>query len=336
MRVAVCFNTVPPVAGKGESLDRISEEGAEAEARSVAAALRERGHEVVMIALRDRIDDFIAELRACASDVIFNLCEGFWGESRREMHVAAIYDLLGNAYTGSAPLCLGLTQDKARTKDILRQHGLPTPKSVLVRPGEKFPRLGDLTYPLFVKPRYEDASLGITTDSIVANEKALLKRVAYIHATYRQGALVEEYIDGREFNVAIFGNAPAQVLPISEIRFAKGLDRPIVSYAGKWLEGSPEYTATEPICPARLSAKDELLISHLALRAYKLLECRDYARVDIRMREHTPYILEINANPDISPDAGLARSARIGGHPYSDLIEQVLGMALKRKEAARA
>jgi D-alanine-D-alanine ligase len=336
MRVAVCFNTVPAVAGKGEAVDRISEEGAEAEALSVAAALRQRGHVAELIPLGEQIDSFIVGLRTFAPDVAFNLCEGFWGESRREMHVAALFDLLGVYRTGSPPLCLGLTQDKARTKDILLQHGLPTPKSALVRPGEKFPRVRGLDYPLFVKPRFEDASLGITSDSIVHNEKELLRRIAYIHATYRQGALVEEYIDGREFNVAIFGNNPAEVLPISEIRFAKGLDRPIVSYAGKWLEGSPEYTATEPICPARLSKKDELLIGHLALRAYRLLECRDYARVDIRMRDHIPYILEINANPDISPDAGLARSARVGGHSYPDLVEKIVGMAQKRKEAGHA
>ena len=124
----------------------------------------------------------------------------------------------------------------------------------------------------------------------------LLRR--YIHETYRQGALVEEYIDGREFNVALLGNTPFEVLPIQEIRFAIGLERPIVSYAGKWFEGSPEYAATEPICPARLGKKEELLVRDVALRAFKLLECRDYARVDIRLKDGVPYILEINANPD--------------------------------------
>ena len=126
--------------------------------------------------------------------------------------------------------------------------------------------------------------------------------------------LVEEFIEGREINAAVLGNAPFEALPLSEIRFQPGLARPIVSYDGKWLEGSAEYAQTEPVCPAPLKAKEEFLLRDVALRAYKLLECRDYARVDIRLRNDVPYILEVNANPDISPGAGLARAARAARH----------------------
>ena len=140
-------------------------------------------------------------------DTVFNLCEGFWGDSRKEMHVAALLDLLGYAYTGAAPLSLGLTQDKVRTKDLLMRHGLPTPKYILVKMGEHFPKTRDLAYPLIVKPRFEDASLGITLDSIVESESSLKKRIQYIHDTYRQGALVEEFIEGREINAAVLGNS---------------------------------------------------------------------------------------------------------------------------------
>ena len=332
MNVAVCFNRVPSKLAKGESADRISEEGAETEARAVTKALKQLGFQAALLPVGKDIDKLIEKLRATPGQILFNLCEGFWGDSRKELHVAALFDLLGLAYSGSAPLCLGLTQDKVRTKDILVRHGLPTPKYILVKMGEQIPKTKDLTYPLFVKPRFEDASLGITSDSLVETETALKKRIQYIHDTYHQGALVEEYIDGREINAAILGNGPFEVLPLSEIRFLPGLRHAIVSYDGKWLEDSPEYIGTEPVCPAQLKAKEAFLIKDVALRAYKLLECRDYARVDIRLRGDVPYILEVNANPDISPTAGLANAARAAGITYPKLIERIVVMTLKRKE----
>ncbi len=336
MNVAVCFNRVPPKLYKGEAGDRISEEGAEAEAKAVRKALRELGHTATLVAAGSDVGKLIDDLRKAAPQVVFNLCEGFWGDSRKEMHVAALFDLLGHAYTGAAALCLGLTQDKARTKDLLTRHSLPTPKYILVKMGEHYPKTRDLAYPLIVKPRFEDASLGISGESIVSNERDLKKRVDYVHATYRQGALVEEFIEGRELNASVLGSAPFEVLPLSEIRFSPGMTHAIVSYDGKWQEDSLEYAHTEPVCPAPLKAKEELLVRDVALRACKILETRDYARVDIRLRDGTPYILEVNANPDISPGAGLARSARAGGLTYPKLIDRILTMAIKRQEAAHA
>lgn len=336
MNVAVCFNRVPPKLFKGEATDRISEEGAEAEARAVKKALTELGHSARLLPLAGDIVPFIEELRTKGCELAFNLCEGFWGNSRLELHVAAVFDLVGLAYTGALPLCLGLSQDKVRTKDLLVRHGLPTPKYILVKMGEQFPKTRDLAYPLIVKPRFEDASLGITAESIVENERDLKKRIQYVHDTYHQGALAEEFIEGRELNAAVLGNGPFELLPISEIHFQPGLKHTIVSYDGKWLEDSPEYAATLPVCPAPLKAKEEILVKDVALRAYKLLECRDYARIDIRLRDGVPYILEVNANPDISPGAGLARAARVGGLPYTRLIERIVAMTLKRKEFLHA
>lgn len=331
MNVAVCFNLVPPSATRGEAIDRIAEEGAEQEARAVAAALTELGHKPVLVPLGEDVTVFAAELRRLQPDLAFNLCEAFWGESRKEMHVAALFDLLGLAYTGAPPLSLGLTQDKARTKDLLSKHQLPTPKYCLIKPGEHYSRVKDMAYPLIVKPRWEDASQGISNESVVENEKALLARIDYVHRTYRQGALVEEFILGREINAAIIGNGPHEVLPLSEITFHPDLAQPIVSYEGKWLEKSQQYKLTEPVCPAPLKMRYEMLVRDVALRAYKLLECRDYARVDFRLRDGVPYILEVNANPDISPDAGLARSARAAKLSYPQLIARILAIASKRK-----
>jgi D-alanine-D-alanine ligase len=336
MNVAVCFNRVPSKLRKGEPGDRISEEGAEIEARAVRKVLKDLGHASALVPLGPDIEKFIRDLRSAKPEVVFNLCEGFWGDSRKELHVAALLDLLGYAYTGAAPLSLGLAQDKVRTKDLLISHRLPTPKYILVKPGEHFPRTRDLAYPLIVKPRFEDASLGITSDSIVETEKELRIRIQYVHDTYHQGALVEEFIEGREINAAVIGNSPVEALPLSEIRFHPGLPRSIVSYEGKWLEESSEFAKTEPVCPAQLKAKEEFLVRDVALRAFKILECRDYARVDMRLREGVPYILEVNANPDISPGAGLAKAARAGGFSYQKFIDRILGMAVKRKEMLHA
>lgn len=336
MNVAVCFNLTPPKPLKGEQADLISEAGVEREAMAVSDALHSLGHSPMLVPLGSRIEPFIDELNRLRPEVVFNLCEGLYGESRKEMHVAALYELLAIPFTGSGALCLGLTQDKARTKDLLQSHRLPTPRSVLVRPGMQYPKTQGLIYPLIVKPRFEDASLGITEESIVEDEKRLLRRIRYVHDTYHQGALIEEFIEGREFNAAVLGNAPAKALPVSEIVFRPGLARSIVSYAGKWHEDSEEYARTEPVCPAPLGHRDQMLVQDVALRACKLLECRDYARVDIRFRDGVPYVLEINANPDISPDAGLARSAGVAGIGYPKLIERILDMAIERMEKKRA
>ena len=336
MNVAICFNQVPAEQFRGEADDSIAEKGAELEAHAVAEALRTLGHQPQLVPLPADIGQFIAELRRLKIEIVFNLCEGHWGDSHKELHIAALFELLNISYTGSRPLCLGLTQDKFRTKEILAHHHLPTPHSCLAKYGRKYPDLKDVIYPAIVKPRFEDASMGITGDSIVGNRKELESRIKYVHETYRQGALIEEYIEGRELNIAVIGNGPCEVLPASEIKFHPDLAFPIVSYEAKWMTSSLGYKGTEPVCPARLKSREVLALNDVALRAYKLLECRDYARVDIRLRNGTPYILEVNANPDISPDAGLARSARAAGMDYPKMVGRILAMAVQRKESAHA
>jgi len=336
MKIAVCFNLAPVAPLRGEQQDRISEAGAEVEAEAVASALSLLGHTPALIPLGAEIAPFVTALQKENPELVFNLCEGFWGESSREMHVAALFDLLGLPHTGSPALTLGLTQNKVLTKDLLTRHELPTPDYLLIEPGESLPEEFKLRWPLIVKPCLEDASLGITAESIVNDEIALLGRVRYIHDRYRQGALVEEFIDGREFNAAIIGDRFLEALPVSEICFRDGLEQQIVSYAGKWLENSTEYAATEPACPADLSIQEQKSIHEVALKAGRLLGCRDYARVDIRLRNGVPYILEVNANPDISPDAGLARAAHAAGLDYPTLISRILELCLARMEKTNA
>lgn len=332
MNIAVCFNLAPAVALRGEQQDRISEVGAAFEAEAVVAALKLLGHTPTLVPLGAQIAPFVCTLQQLQPELVFNLCEGYWGQSNRELHVAALLELLGLTHTGSPPLTLGLTQNKALTKDLLAQHKLPTPDYLLIEPGAALPQQLKLSWPLIVKPCLEDASIGIGAESVVRDTHALRSRVAYIHAQYRQGALVEEFIAGREFNAAVIGDCFLEALPISEICFQPGLECQIVSYAGKWLEDSAAYIATEPVCPAPISPEEEEIIHAVALRACRLLGCRDYARVDIRMRAGCPYILEVNANPDISPGAGFARAAHAAGMDYPALVSRILELSLTRLE----
>ncbi len=335
MKVAVCYNLAAATPIRGEQQDRISEAGAETEAQAVAATLRRLGHLPALIPLGAEVVSFIGKLQLLRPAVIFNLCEGYRGDSAKEMHVAALYELLDIPYTGSPALCLALTQNKALTKDILVRHGLPTPEYFCAKINGPLPKR-TISYPLMVKPCSEDASLSIGPDSIVNNEATLKKRIRYIHDRYCQDALVERFISGREFNIAVLGNPPTGVLPLAEIVFAKDLKVPVVSYAGKWETASADYRGTTPLCPAVVDEKLRKKIEQIAIKACRLFGCRDYARVDVRLEGDTPYILEINANPDICPDAGFARAAQAGGHDYPALIQRILNMALVRKGDAHA
>ena len=335
MRIVVCYNQVAEQPLSGIAEDLLSEAGAAEEADAVADALRLLGHEPTLVPLHQDLSSFIAALLGLQPDLVFNLCEGFRGDSRYEMHVAAVFEMLGLAYTGSSPLVLGLTRDKGLTKDLLRRHGLPTPDYHLVAPGASLPNLV-FDRPFIVKPCSEDASLSISHASVVNDSASLQRQVAYIHHHYRQAALVEEFIDGREFNVALLGDRSVRLLPIAEICFSEQLDCRLVSYAGKWHEESIDYSGSMPICPALITDIEQQKLSDIALKAWQLLGARDYARIDIRWRDNIPYILELNANPDISPEAGLARAARCGGLEYPELVESIVENALLRKEAIHA
>jgi D-alanine-D-alanine ligase len=256
------------------------------------------------------------------------------GESLHEMHVAGIYELMNIPYTGAATLALGTCLNKVRTKEILRSHGIPTARHIISTNVETC-HIKDacLHFPFIVKPIHEDASIGIENSSVVYDIQSLQKQVAYILRTFNEPTLVEEYIEGRELNVAIIGNEQPTLLPISEIDFSKlpsGYPK-IVTYNAKWVEGTPEYDGTVGTCPAQLEPIVEQRVREIALRAYQLMEIRDYARVDIRLdASNTPYVLEVNPNPDISCDAGFARSARTAGMTFDDMIVKIVETALER------
>ncbi len=297
------------------------------DALAIFEVLKELGHDVEL--LNGEYDIFSIPERNF--DAIFNVCDdGFRNDPLLEPHVPALLDIFNLPYTGNNYLTLGWRLNKARVKQYFCFHKIPTPEFQVFKTGKEELNL-KLKFPLFVKPVHEDASIGIRQDSLCKNKKELKKKINEIIKDYNEGALVEEFIKGREFNVAVVGNEDPIVLPVSEIDFT-GLPKklaPIVTYNAKWDEDSVEYKKTPPVVPAKIDKKTQKILQDLAVKCYKILNCRGYARVDFRFNKSKPYVLEVNANPDISPDAGLARAAKAHGWSYKEFIKKILDYGIE-------
>jgi D-alanine-D-alanine ligase len=286
----------------------------------------------------------VAAIRAFAPDIVFNLCESISGDNRFEPLLPMLLDREDIAYTGSGPLTLGLALHKHKAKDVLRARGIPTPEAVYLTT----PDVSGVTlpFPLIVKPSREDASVGIYSESVVHDRAALERRVTFVLSRYRQAALVERYIEGREIYVSMLGrrgeDVEPQVLPFFEIDFSDmPAGRPrIVSFEGKWVEDSDEYRGTKPIPCRELPREDEARIARTALAAFGALELRDYGRMDIRMAETgpdagTPFIIDVNPNCDLSDVAGgFSKAARAAGLGYDEVILRIAELALQRRSHA--
>jgi D-alanine-D-alanine ligase len=332
MRIGILYNP-PESVPVQDARDRlVFEDDLEAVA-AVEACLCELGHAPARLPLADDAADLLCRLRHLVPDLVFNLCESFRGRSLALMHVPALLDRLGLPYTGNDSVALGLSTDKALAKAVLANAGLTVPRHVLLTdPAEAAG--ADLAFPMIVKPLYEDGSYGISAESVVADPAALRKRAAFLISRFGQPALAEEYVDGREFTVAILGNDPPTVLPLSEIRFADfppGAPK-IVCYDAKWVRDSFEYLHTLEICPVDLPEEATECVRAVGLRAYRAIGCRDYATVDVRLdATNTAYVLEVNANPSITPDTDFIRSLCVSGRSYADLLTTLIGFATARR-----
>jgi D-alanine-D-alanine ligase len=306
----------------------------------IVAVLTRHGHPATGLGITDDIPLALRSLAELEPAVVFNLCESIHGDNRFEGLLALLLDLEGIAYTGSAafPLALALHKDKA--KEVLRARGIPTPAAVLLeQPDTSRVALG---FPLIVKPAREDASVGISSASVVRDRRALDERVGYVLAHYRQPALVEQYIEGREIYVSLLerpGGEP-QVFPFYEIDFSQmpsGRPR-IVSFEAKWVPDSAEYRGTEPVLCTGLSPELRSRVAETALAAFQAIGLRDYARIDIRLAaDGIPYVIDVNPNCDLSDLAGgFSKAARAGGLAYEDLILRLLELALTRAASAAA
>ena len=298
----------------------------------IEGGLKASGFSTSLLPLRNAagLEGFAKSVYAASPDsLIFNLCEGAFSKSSFEMNVAALFELYG-------PLALGLALDKGMAKDILKMRGVPTPEyAVMDAAPEEMPP--GLDFPLIVKPLREDASVGIDSKAVVSSLKELRERVEFITKRYLQPAIVEEFIDGREFNIAVLGNgAGKRALPPSEILFVDfPEDKPkIICYEAKWVEESPLFMKTVPSCPADVSDAMRAELQATALKAYGVLGCRDYARVDMRVGfDGKIKVLEVNPNPDISSNAGFARAAKASGLEYPDLVAAIVEAAESRYQS---
>lgn len=340
-KILICYNS--PVTlfavytGKPSDLNTephdLSERGFLKEITRVKKALQENFTEVSSLAINQNLQRTIAKINACCPDVIFNFVESVEGISSHEYCMAGLFELLGYDFTGNLPSSLGNCLNKERAKIILRSYGIKTPSSVVIKQRKKFTGKNfSLKFPVILKLLNEDASIGISELSVVNNFMQLNKHLEFLFNTYKQEVLVEEFIEGRELNVAILGQT---ILPISEIRF-DGLPEnlpKIVTYDGKWIAESVYYENTKPQCPADLDSSIKKLVQETAINAFNAMGCRDYARVDIRLsKENVPYVIEVNPNPDISLDSGFSRAAAASGISYSNLLFTIAGYALSRKK----
>lgn len=311
----------------------LSEVGVVEEMEDIKTAIDHLGYKSRIFNVNSDIFRLIDYLRSEKPDLIFNIVECLENESLQEMNVAGLYELLKIPYTGAGPLALGIALHKPRVKELLRARGIRTPEFQVFHITDKINLKEGMDFPLIVKPAHEDGSVGISDASIVNSVAELRKRVQHIHHEFDQPALVEQFIQGRELNVAILGHKHPQVLPVSEIDFSGLLPgmHHIVSYEAKWLNGTPAYEGTRGVCPTKLPAGKDAELKRVALECFHLIGCRDYARIDFRL---TPsgdaYVLEVNPNPDISDDAGFARSARAAGYSFPDIIAKIIESALER------
>lgn len=330
-RVVVVYNR--DFEGAEADPENRAREDVENVADHLLAVLAGHGISTSAVGVHDDVAVAMSDIRAASPDIVFNLCESICGDSRFEPLLPMLLEKEGIAFTGSGSLALSLALHKDRTKEILRARQVPTPGAVLVaHPGEPVA----LPFPLIVKPSREDASVGIYSESVVADRAALDARVAHVITQYRQPALVEQYIEGREIYVSLLGQAaaPPQVLPLFEIDFS-GLpaDRPrIVSFEGKWVESSVEYKGTTPV-RCQLSPDLQQRVAAVARAAFEAIELRDYGRVDIRLdAAGTPYVIDVNPNCDLSHEAGgFARAARAAGLTYDEVVLRILDLAGERR-----
>jgi len=321
-RIIAVVHNAPVPAGHAfseASLDVLTQ------VENIENALVEFGHPTMRIPFTRDISAFIQRMREERVEMAFNLCETVDENPQLAGHSAAVLELLGIPFSGSPSMALMLTTDKVMTKRLLIAKGIRTPNYLIYDGTHKF-NAQVLRFPVIVKPRFEDASIGIDQDSVFQDEGELRKGIREFFNRFGT-LLVEEYIAGREFNISLFGYPSASVLPVSEIDFSalpEGL-YPIVGYRAKWDSASFEYHHTPRKFPQELPRALLKRMESTALESFHLLMLRDYGRVDIRVDgSGRIQVLEVNANPCLSPDAGFVAAAQKAGMTYSDMVRELV------------
>jgi D-alanine-D-alanine ligase len=315
---------------------RADDRFAEWDTEETILAVRDSLAEIHDVTLVEADEDVYPRLRELRPEIVFNIAEGLNGVSR-EAQVPAMCEFLGLPYTGSDPLTLAICLHKSRAKEILAHYGIPTPRFSLVSGVQEAP-LYKGTFPAMVKPVHEGSSKGIYNSSLVDNEAELKREVEKVTSQYEQPALIEEFLPGREFTVAMLGNgSTVNVLPIVEINFDSlpaGVKK-IYSYEAKWLWDTTDKPLEIFSCPAKIPTVLKERIEDVCRRAYNVLNCRDWSRIDVRLdADGNPHVIELNPLPGILPNpldnSCFPKSARAAGVSYQRLMQLVLAFGAQR------
>jgi len=340
MKVAVVYNDDGDMKPSLNAIERRGEAAVIDSARDIAASLSER-HEAILIPIARSLRDSLASIQAADPGIVFNLCEGVQGESRWESHFALLLEMVAIPFTGCSAIPLALCQDKALVKRLLASEGVSTPRGVALAREDAPPRVAGLLDQLggrvIIKPSREDGGIGIAKGSVVHNDAGLTKRISFIHSTYDQPALVEEFIDGDELNLAFYQGSDGWVfLPPGEVAFADSLsvEQRIVGWRAKWEEGSPEDLATVSRT-ARLPEAERLELERVAGSIARVLGIDGYCRLDFRRnRAGRLYVIDVNPNPDIGPGSGFRKALSAAGIPFAEFLDALI-MARPSKRDVR-
>ena len=330
MKIAITYN----LKKKDESkpADYFSEYDSEETINAIVSALKQKGHSVEAIEVE--YPNLISYFRKNRVDMVFNIAEGRHSKFR-ESEVPAILDYLNIPYTGSNTFSLALALNKALTKKILKAENIPTPNfQVFITGNEELN--SDLQFPLIVKPNCEGSAKGINITNVASSKEHLYQKIRETIKTYKQEALVEEFIEGKELTVGILENGKTTILPILEIDFSEcqKSGEYFYSWRMKEYQGNTELGLVPAFhCPARLDKDTEARVKEVALKTHHAIGCFDISRTDIRLsKNNIPYVLEINPLPGLNPiESNFPLMAYAAGIKYEDLIEAILMSASERK-----
>lgn len=334
--VAMHETLIPPDTLDGRSEREYDEWRTEYD---VVSHLKQVGHDVRCIGLLDSLTELRTTIHEWRPDIVFNLLEEFGGVPLYEQHVVAFLELLRQPYTGCNPRGLMLSRDKVLSKQLLAYHRVPTPQFAVFGRAKRVHVPRRLRYPLFVKSATDDASLGIAQASVCDDEASLRERIQFVHDCTSSDALVEEYVPGREIYVGALGNDRITVLPVWELDFGAlpGDQAPIATRKAKW---DRQYQARHGIKAGPAKDLPDAVVARLGQltrRIYRALHLTGCARMDFRLREDGAiFVLEANANPNMSEREDFARSALLAGTSYDDLLARLISLGLGYPAAWRA
>lgn len=306
--------------------------------RNIEKALKKKHYNVTFFDMNESPPPFDKVAKANV-DLMFNVCERINDNSLLEPHSSAFLDILQIPYTGSNPMTLGLCLDKIRVKQLLEYYEIPTPNWDCVYALDDEIE-DDLRFPLIIKPADTDNSIGITNDSVVTNKKQMERQVSYILKELGRPALIEEYIEGDEYDVSIIGNDDTlRVLPLNRSTFQEMPEGywHIFAYDSKWKDARNPYNAIHQECPARIPKKLSSLITEISIDTYNILDCHDYGRVELRVdKDGNPFVLELNPNPSINVGDCVPDCAELVGMEYEGFIDEIVHLAIQRYKGAPA